>query len=288
MGESMVDKTYLIEKFIGFGIILLIIGAMILPSTNGRSYDSTTNLHLNTQIRTDETISDWTNDVCSFHFYRNKWTIITNATDIDVDNLDLTQTTYTQQDIQATLSLQVAGRIENRGQYGNGTIDTIDLVEYVFRLTTSEQEYFISYMNQTGLLFYNDTILNLTSSDFTIMNNTLLITFPLMDLNETYENLTVIAYFIKADLSSQTTKIIYLSDTIPNLWTKVLLLGQFNSIDSRGAYMTLEAVHLWMIRFHPFQLIRYKPGEIIRISTPYKARLITDHFLIGMADVLEY
>ena len=49
-------------------------------------------------------------------FLNNKCTVIMNSTDIEVDNLDLIQTTYLQQGSLVTLSVQVAGRIEDRGQ----------------------------------------------------------------------------------------------------------------------------------------------------------------------------
>lgn len=281
--------TSIVSKGLVVGIIFLFIGANAVPNINGSSSKNKLDVRTsNTQTPGDITITDWIEDVCSFQYLHNKWTIITNSSDIQVDNIDLIQTSFVQQGIQATLNLQVAGTIENRGQYGSSTNETIDQVEYLFQLTTSEQEYFISYINQTGVLFYNDTSLNLTSSDFTVLNNTLSITFPLMNLTETYENLSAIALFLKANLSSQPPILVLLSDTIPNMWAKVLLFGTYNSINTRGAYMMVEAVHLWMIRFDSFQLIRYKPGEIIRISTPYKPRILTNHLIIGMADVLEF
>jgi len=273
------------RKWVVVGIILLFIGASVVPNSSG----STGNKRIDsspTYIPADETITDWTDDVCSYNYFRNTWTIITNSTDIEVDNIDLVQTSFTQQDSQVTLGLQVAGRIEDRGHPGNFTNET-DEVDYFFLLTTSERFYFVGYINQTGFLFYDDVHSNLTSSDFTVLSDTLSITFSLVNLTETYQNLSVTASYVKANLSSPST-IVLLQDTVPNEWTKVLLFGTFNITDTRGAYMELEAVRLWMIRFHPFQLTRFKPESIIRISTPYPARLITDRFIIGMVDVLEY
>lgn len=273
------------KKWIVVGIMLLFIGASVVPNISGstgrKRIDSS-----NIQTPADETITDWTDDVCSYNYYRNTWTIITNSTDVEVDNIDLVQTSFAQQDSQVTLSLQVAGRIEDRGHPGNVTNET-DEVDYFFMLITSERFYFVGYINQTGFLFYDDVHVNLTASDFTVLNDTLSITFSLVNLTETFQNLTVAASFVKADLSSPST-IVLLQDTVPNQWTKVLLFGTYNITDTRGAYMELEADRLWMIRFHPFQLTRFKPGGIIRISTPYLARLITDRFIIGMVDVLEY
>lgn len=275
------------RKWLAVGIVLLFIGASIVPNISGSNGKNRIDVRMsNAQTPADITITDWTDDVCSFNYYRNTWTIITNSTDIEVDNIDFVQTTFVQQDGQVTLSLQVAGRIEDRGHPGNFTNET-DEIEYFFILTTSERFYFVGYINQTGLLFYDDVYVNLTSSDFTVLDDTLSITFSLMNLTETYKNLTVNAIYVKVNLSSPST-IVWFEDTVPNQWTKVLLFGTYNITNSRGAYMELEAVRLWMIRFYPFQLTRFKSGDIIRISTPYMARIITNHFIMGMIDVLEY
>lgn len=275
------------RKWVTVGIIFLFIGASALPNISANNGENKIDVRTSSkQTPTDITITDWTDDVCSFNYYRNTWTIITNSTDIEVDNIDLVQTSFAQQDGQVTLGLQVAGRIEDRGHPGNFTNET-DEVDYFFLLTTSERFYFVGYINQTGFLFYDDVHVNLTSSDFTVLNDTLSITFSLLNLTETFQNLSVAASFVKANLSSPST-IVLLQDTVPNEWTKVLLFGTYKSADRKGAYMTLEADRLWMIHFQPFQLTRFKPGDIIRISTPYLARLITDRFIIGMVDVLEF
>ena len=275
------------RKWLAVGIVLLFIGASIVPNISGSNGKNRIDVRMsNAQTPADITITDWTDDVCSFNYYRNTWTIITNSTDIEVDNIDLIQSTFVQHDSQVTLSLQVAGQIEDRGHPGNFTNET-DEIEYFFILTTSERFYFVGYINQTGLLFYDDVYVNLTSSDFTVLDDTLSITFSLMNLTETYKNLTVNAIYVKVNLSSPST-IVWFEDTVPNQWTKVLLFGTYNITNSRGAYMELEAVRLWMIRFYPFQLTRFKSGDIIRISTPYMARIITNHFIMGMIDVLEY
>ena len=275
------------RKWLAAGIILLFMGASVVPNISGSNGKNRIDVRMsNAQTPADITITDWTDDVCSFNYYRNTWTIITNSTDIEVDNIDLIQTTFVQQDSQVTLNLQVAGHIEDRGHPGNFTNET-DEIEYFFILTTSERFYFVGYINQTGLLFYDDVYVNLTSSDFTVLDDTLSITFSLMNLTETYKNLTVHAIYLKVNLSSPST-IVWLEDTVPNQWTKVLLFGTYNITNSRGAYMELETVRLWMIRFQPFQLVRFKPGDNIRISTPYMARMITNHFIMGMVDVLGY
>lgn len=171
----------------------------------------------------DETIMDGAGDVSSVDYLTGETNVITNSPDIDVDNLDLIQATYTQQGIQATLSLQVKGIIENRGKIidpnSEDILNSINAVEYLFELTTSDQDYSLTYSNQTGQLTKGYEQINLTSSDFTVVGNTLTITFSLMNASETYENLSVMSTFIKVDLSTMDTdsaSLVYLQDIAPN------------------------------------------------------------------------
>ena len=169
----------------------------------------------------DVTITDRTGDVCSLDYLTGNMSIITSSPYINVDNLDLVQATYTQQGVQVNLSLQVDGIIENRGNITNlSNIDNLtilDIVEYDFQLTTSERDYGINYCNRTGQLFYNDTQINLTSSDFSVVGNTLSITFSLVNADEIYENLSVDSLYLKANLSNITSSgfFVYLSDVAP-------------------------------------------------------------------------
>jgi hypothetical protein len=285
------DKTK-VRKSKAVGIILLFALTAFIPVISARIERSM--IHVLPQKSgslSDDTLTDWTNDVSQCHFRTNKWTIITNSTDIDVQNIDVIQATSQQQDGLVTLTVQVASSIENRGHWtdwftGN---ETIELVEYDFHFVTSEQEYLISYVNQTGALQFNTSQINLTSSDFTVINDTLSITFPLVNPEETFENLTVMTLYINVNVSSKPYKIVLYGDTAPNYWSKVFLFGRYTNTPFKGEYMTVEAVRLWMIRpgsYH--QILRYRPGDIIRISTPYKARIITNHFLFGYFDILEF
>jgi hypothetical protein len=278
------------RKWIAIGMILVFVEAAFIPNIPGRIENHVKDvLPKNQGIISNVTMTDWTNDVCALNAYNNKCTVILNSTDIEVDNLDLVQTTYLQQGSLVTLSVQVAGNIENRGHsyYWNTTTnETLDVVEYVFSITTSEQDYMVSYINYTGVLFFNGSHINLTSSDFIVVNNTLSISFALVDPNEIYENLSVIANYLKLN-PSKPQKIKFFFDSIPNYWTKVLLFGRYISSPLKGEYMTVIAVNLWMIRIDYHQLLRYKLGDIIRVSTPYKTRIITNHFLFGFFDILQ-
>ena len=167
-----------------------------------------------------EDITDGTNDVNSIDMTTGESKVVTYSPDINVDNLDLIKATYTQQGIQATVSLQVKGTIENRGKIidiNNPDALNFNAVEYDFQLTTSEQDYAISYSNETGqLLIGGNEQINLTSSDFSAVGDTLTISFALTSADETYSNLSVTSTYLKVDLSDEAS-LVFLSDVAPNL-----------------------------------------------------------------------
>jgi hypothetical protein len=168
----------------------------------------------------DVTINDVMDDVSSVDYLTGETKVVTNHPDVNVDNIDLIQATYTQAGTQAILNLQVKGNIENRGKiidYNSEDIFDLNAVEYGFQLTTSEQDYSVSYSNETGQLVYGNEQINLTSSDFSVVGDTLTITFSLISAGEIYENLSVTSTYIKANLSSiESAGLVYLSDVAPN------------------------------------------------------------------------
>jgi hypothetical protein len=167
-----------------------------------------------------ETISDGIGDVTSIDYLTGETSVVTNHPDIDVDNIDLVQATYTQQGKQATVSVQVKGNIENRGRvidpYSEDFSDAFNTVNYEFTLITSEQDYSISYSNKTGQQLYGNEQINLTSSNFSVVSNTLTITFTLASADEIYENLSISSTYLKADFSLDDPSIVFLSDVAPN------------------------------------------------------------------------
>ncbi len=172
----------------------------------------------------DVTISDGMGDVGSIDFLTGETIVVSNHPDINVDNLDLVKTTYTQQGTQAIISLQVKGNIENRGKlldwYNEDILNSLDTVYYEFQIFTSEQDYLVTYSNETGMQQYNDVQNNLTSSNFSVVGSTLTITFTLASADETYSNLSVTSYFIKGNFleaaNSEDINIVLLSDIAPN------------------------------------------------------------------------
>ncbi len=168
----------------------------------------------------DITISDGMGDVSSIDYLTGETKVVSDHPDINVDNLDLIQATYTQQGTQATIGIQVKGNIENKGKiidpYSDDFLSAFNTVEYEFQLTTSEKDYSISYSNKTGTLSYDAEQINLTSSNFSVVGNALTITFTLTSADETYSNLTVSSTYLKANFSEDEPSIEFLSDVAPN------------------------------------------------------------------------
>lgn len=175
-------------------------------------------------LAADVTISDAIGDVGSIDFITGETKVVGSHPEINVDNIDLVQATYTQQGTKATVSLQVEGNIEDRGElldwYNESVLNSIDTVYYEFSVSTSEQDYLVSYSNKTGMEQISDEQINLTSSDFSVVGNTLTMSFTLKSVSETYSDLSVESYFIKGNLleaaSSEDVNITLLTDVAPN------------------------------------------------------------------------
>jgi PKD repeat protein len=178
----------------------------------------------------DVTIKDGPGDVNSLDINGNT-TLITFSPEIDVNDLDLLEATYTLQGTQVTLTLQVKGLIKNQGKYVDFSSEDFDLnstlnfVEYGFTLSTSSDDYTIQYINMTCNFTSNTRTQNLPSSDFSVNGNTLTVTFPLTSADETYQSLAVESSFTKINLSQLYNPpsdgnienyFIWLTDSAPN------------------------------------------------------------------------
>jgi len=193
-------------------IIAMIISSLLLVATFS--------------VQAEETIIDGSGDVSSVDYFTQETMIVTSHPDINVNNLDIIQATYTQQGTQVTVSMKVKGAIENKGQLPDQMFEdplleslNFNFVEYGFEIATSEQVYSVTYVNQTGQIDDGIEVSNLTSSDFSVVGDTLSITFPLKSAEEIYENLSVTSMFIKMNLSSvdeDLTGFVWLSDFAPN------------------------------------------------------------------------
>ena len=174
----------------------------------------------------DVTITDVIEDVVSVEM-TEETSVVTSHPDIDVNNIDIVKATYTQQGTLATVTLQVRGNIEDRGKLFNDYEDeetflgSYDFVQYDFQVTTSEQDYTISYANKTGQINSGIESKNLTPSDFAVVDDTLTITFTLVSSTEVYDNMSVASLFIKMNISSMEEDMdfsgfVYLQDVAPN------------------------------------------------------------------------
>jgi PKD repeat protein len=117
----------------------------------------------------------------------------------------------------------VRGVIEDRGKFLDPNAPDIpdiykyNKLEYGFELSTSADDYSVTYCNKTGQIIIGGVEqINLTSSDFSVNGNALSLFFSLSSADETYTSLTATTTYIKANLSSVDSGFTYLSDVAPN------------------------------------------------------------------------
>jgi hypothetical protein len=266
------------------GIVILCVGASITSTITGYSSQKKNDIfQLNQPDPANITITDWTEDVISWDPATQEGGIVIYHPDINIENLDITQATYSQQGTQAILCLQVDGIIENRREPENPNGTESNFVLYIFELVTFEHYYLVEYCNQSGYLHRGNETINLTSSYFSVVNDTLTITFSLISEDEIYKYLKVASLFRKTDLSGNITANIF--DKAPNYLQKAFLLGRFNIVTTAEDHILIEAVNLRILFISPLQFSHYNAGEMIIISDQYKGRIIGNHFLIGMFNV---
>jgi len=164
----------------------------------------------------DVTIRDSTGDVSSIDMYDEQSTVVTYSPDINIDNIDIIQLTYTKTGATATLTLEVKGAIENRGSILVATenypenLTEINDVEYGIMLGTKlagspGETYSVIYVNKQCQLMRStdETPENLTSpQQFSVTGNMLTVTIPLNNPDEVYANLNANATFMKLNLSA--------------------------------------------------------------------------------------
>jgi len=175
----------------------------------------------------DEIITDGTGDVISTDANGNIG-IITYSPEIDVNGLDIKEATYTLQGNTIALTLQVKGSILDHGKFfDESQIDENftykwDFVSYQFILATSVEDYTIIYTNKTCNFTSNLITYDLPSSNFSVIGDTLTVTFPSTIAIEKYESLDVQSVFSKIDLSGYLGEgdfegtFFMIADTAPN------------------------------------------------------------------------
>ncbi len=106
-------------------------------------------------------------------------------------NIDIKRITYAKNtgSTEVTLTLEVYGEIEDKGDLESEDLSSLNLVSYGLSLSTSQDIYDINYINQTCQLTYSNlSVVNIT--DFSIAGGTLTIQFDVLNASETYDDCT--------------------------------------------------------------------------------------------------
>ena len=135
------------------------------------------------------------------------------ATTDEKPNIDIKRITYAKNtgSTEVTLTLEVYGEIEDKGDLESEDLDSFNYVLYVLTLTTSQDSYEINYINQTcQLSYFNLTAVNIT--DFSVDGGTLTIQFDVLYAGETYGDYTCQT----AEISFSGDEVGYYIDTAPD------------------------------------------------------------------------
>ena len=213
-------KSRLVKKICLLGIVTLMVETGLTSNIHGYMSDTKNAvLFLKESSLANVTVNDTIGDVCSIDYSTGETSIVTTSPNIAVENLDVLNATYTRYGGQVTLSLSVVGIIEDRGHTldPGGNFTEINAVEYGFILSTSEEYYMITYCNQTSQLSYDAVVVNLTSTNFSVIGDTLSIWFSLVSVDEIYEKLDARSNYIKLNFSNPSPEnFVYFADLAPN------------------------------------------------------------------------
>lgn len=165
-----------------------------------------------TAIKETRTIEDPSGDV--FDYLSNEF--VTYSPNIDVDNIDITKITYSRQDKFVTLTLQVKGNIENKGNISDLESDVADIVAYTLLIYSVNDSYTINYVNKICQIKYEsqEETKNVTALNFPVSKNILTINFNLLNDNELYDTIYSEASYYKV---TETSEFVYLYDAAPDL-----------------------------------------------------------------------
>jgi hypothetical protein len=168
-------------------------------------------------------ITDTINDVYAYDFNKQEtiWAFYQpDYTYVTLENLDIIKVNYQLQGTHATVSLKVRGSIQDKGKLYYGTSEDINAVHYIFYLSTLKQDYVILYVNQTGYLSIGNIWHNLYQSDFSVVGDTLTMSFNLTSSEETFLSFNARSeYNRNIGNGSDTAE---LEDNAPNLALKIM------------------------------------------------------------------
>ena len=141
---------------------------------------------------------DYTDDV--FCLYIETIDLNNYRTD-EKQNVNIISGSYSRNNDNVTLKLEVEGIIEDRGNfiYSNESEISVNSVFYGFNLKTSKNNYIIDYCNGSCVLKYDNIIQNL--SYFLVDGSKLSITFSLNNTSETFNSIEIMAsdFYIDID-----------------------------------------------------------------------------------------
>ena len=174
-----------------------------------------------------ESISDHVNDVFDMH-----GNIVSENPYIEVKNLDITKLSYCRMNNNVSLTCTVLGEIENRN---NGTFPyKFDAVQYYISLETTKRYYEIRYVNHTcNFTYYDDEgdIISKNISTFKVDNDTLIVEFNLVSVDEYFKALLGESDYLYFTLDPHEFYSLYDSAPNPNLHVEIFApsYGEINN-----------------------------------------------------------
>jgi len=271
------------------GTILLFVGTSVTSNISGYiSRKQNDVLQLSKPCSNNVTITDWIEDVDSLDPNTKEWSIVTSYPDFDVDNIDIVNATVTQQGVQVTLSLRVAGNIENRWHdWGAHNYTGIyDFVEYDFYLNTTGFYYILWYYNRTCYLGYDNTTINLSSSNISVVNDTLTIIFSLVNANEICKELFIVSSYDKINFTYPHDLILAsFIDYAPNgPFEKAIFIGSIHNVNITNDYISFNPLFMVTVFLSPYFFFNLSSNKFIMISKNYLG-YIGQGIIIGLFKV---
>jgi hypothetical protein len=162
------------------------------------------------------TITDTTGDVLNYYTYE----IATSSPNININNIDIVEMTYSRQGSSVTLTLEVNGSIENKGSISDLESDVMEGVAYSLTIynSTSTESYAVYYVNNECQITYESTddTEDIPVSTLSAEGSTLAVSFDLLSTDETYDTIEAVTEYYKISSGEDNE---YLIDMAPDVIT---------------------------------------------------------------------
>ena len=179
----------------------------------------------------EKTVTDLENDVITINSEGEEVMVS------DHPNIDITQLTYSKTDDIVTMTLTVKNKIENRGNL-TSEIGIMNSVVYTLMLITNKVEYEIIYINNVANISYDFTSSeDIPEENFSVEDDTLTITFALLNEDEVYDSMTAQTVEISLENLNPENFEGFYQDTASDLPVQVLI---FTEIDEEYTGETVE------------------------------------------------